>query len=245
MKSSKELTKTLDLLKARYPAEPEFHQAVAEVLTTIWPFVQSCPKYQAAGIVERLIEPERAILFRVSWMDRHGAVQVNRGYRVQMNSAIGPYKGGLRFHPTVTLGTLKFLAFEQVLKNALTTLPLGGAKGGSDFDPKGKSDEEVMRFCQAFMSELYRHLGDDVDVPGGDIGVGAREIGYLFGQYRRLTAEFSGSFTGKGLYWGGSRIREEATGYGLIYFVEEMLRTRGNSINKKVIAISGSGNVAQ
>src|SRR5574339_195517 len=178
-------------------------------------------------------------------MDRHEAVQVNRGYRVQMNSAIGPYKGGLRFHPTVTLGTLKFLAFEQVLKNALTTLPLGGAKGGADFDPKGKTEEEVMRFCQAFMSELYRHLGDDVDVPGGDIGVGAREIGFLFGQYRRLTSEFSGSFTGKGLYWGGSRIREEATGYGLIYFIEEMLRTRGCSINQKVIAISGSGNVAQ
>lgn len=245
MKSSKELTKTLDVLKARYPAEPEFHQAVAEVLKSIWPFVRSNPKYQAARIVERLIEPERAILFRVSWTDRHGAVQVNRGYRVQMNSAIGPYKGGLRFHPTVTLGTLKFLAFEQVLKNALTTLPLGGAKGGSDFDPKGKSDEDVMRFCQAFMSELYRHLGDDVDVPGGDIGVGAREVGHLFGQYKRLTGQFGGSFTGKGLYWGGSRIREEATGYGLIYFVEEMLRTRGNSINKKVIAISGSGNVAQ
>lgn len=241
----KGLSTTLALLKARHPAEPEFHQAVAEVLTSIWPFVQSRPKYQAAGIVERLIEPERAILFRVSWMDRHGAVQVNRGYRVQMNSAIGPYKGGLRFHPTVTLGTLKFLAFEQVLKNALTTLPLGGAKGGADFDPKGKTDEEVMRFCQAFMSELYRHLGDDVDVPGGDIGVGGREIGYLFGQYKRLTAEFSGSITGKGLYWGGSRIREEATGYGLIYFAEEMLRTRGHSINKKIIAISGSGNVAQ
>ncbi len=245
MKTTKGLTQTLDLLKVRHPAEGEFHQAVAEVLKSIWPFVQSNPKYQAVEIVERLIEPERTHLFRVSWMDRHGAVQVNRGYRVQMNSAIGPYKGGLRFHSTVTLGTLKFLAFEQVLKNALTTLPLGGAKGGADFDPKGKSDEEVMRFCQAFMSELYRHLGDDVDVPGGDIGVGAREIGYLFGQYKRLTTEFNGSLTGKGLYWGGSRIREEATGYGLIYFVEEMLRTRGNSINKKVIAISGSGNVAQ
>ncbi len=245
MKNSKELNKTLELLKKRYPAEAEFHQAVSEVLRSIWPFVQSNPKYQSAAIIERLIEPERAIMFRVAWQDRFGAVRVNRGYRVQMNSAIGPYKGGIRFHPTVTLGTLKFLAFEQVLKNALTTLPLGGAKGGADFDPKGKTDDEIMRFCQAFMSELYRHLGDDVDVPAGDIGVGGREIGYLFGQYRRLTMEFSGSITGKGLYWGGSRIREEATGYGLIYFVEEMLRTRGQSINKKVIAISGSGNVAQ
>jgi len=245
MKKPRDLAKTLDLLQARYPAEPEFHQAVAQVLTSIWPFVQGNTKYQAARIVERLMEPERAILFRVAWVDRHGAVQVNRGYRVQMNSAIGPYKGGLRFHPTVSLGTLKFLAYEQVLKNALTTLPLGGAKGGADFDPKGKSDEEVMRFCQAFMSALHRELGDDVDVPGGDIGVGAREIGYLFGQYRRLTRQFSGSFTGKGLYWGGSRIREEATGYGLIYFVEEMLRTRRKSINSMVVAISGSGNVAQ
>lgn len=245
MKKPRDLAKTLDLLQARYPAEPEFHQAVAQVLTSIWPFVQGNTKYQAARIVERLMEPERAILFRVAWVDRHGAVQVNRGYRVQMNSAIGPYKGGLRFHPTVSLGTLKFLAYEQVLKNALTTLPLGGAKGGADFDPKGKSDEEVMRFCQAFMSALHRELGDDVDVPGGDIGVGAREIGYLFGQYRRLTRQFSGSFTGKRLYWGGSRIREEATGYGLIYFVEEMLRTRRKSINSMVVAISGSGNVAQ
>jgi len=235
----------LEGLRKRYPSETEFHQAVAAVLTSIWPFVERHPKYREAGIIERLLEPERAILFRVAWKDRHGAVQVNRGYRVQMNSAIGPYKGGLRFHPTVTLGTLKFLAFEQVLKNALTTLPLGGAKGGADFDPKGKTDDEVMAFCQAFMNELYRHLGHDIDVPGGDIGVGTREIGYLFGQYKRLTMQFGGSFTGKGLYWGGSRIREEATGYGLIYFVEEMLRTRGHSISGKIVAISGSGNVAQ
>jgi glutamate dehydrogenase (NADP+) len=235
----------LDALKARYPVELEFHQAVAEVLMSIRPLLKKNPKYQKAEIIERIIEPERSILFRVAWVDRHGAVQVNRGYRVQMNSAIGPYKGGLRFHPSVTLGTLKFLAFEQVLKNALTTLPLGGAKGGADFNPKGKTDAEVMRFCQAFMSEMYRHLGENIDVPGGDIGVGAREIGYLFGQYKRLANEFNGSFTSKGLYWGGSRIREEATGYGLIYFVEEMLRSRGNSINGKVIAVSGSGNVAQ
>jgi glutamate dehydrogenase (NADP+) len=235
----------LDALKARYPVELEFHQAVAEVLMSIRPLLKKNPKYQKAEIIERIIEPERSILFRVAWVDRHGAVQVNRGYRAQMNRAIGPYKGGLRFHPSVTLGTLKFLAFEQVLKNALTTLPLGGAKGGADFNPKGKTDAEVMRFCQAFMSEMYRHLGENIDVPGGDIGVGAREIGYLFGQYKRLANEFNGSFTGKGLYWGGSRIREEATGYGLIYFVEEMLRSRGNSINGKVIAVSGSGNVAQ
>ncbi len=184
-------------------------------------------------------------MFRVTWTDRHGEVQVNRGYRVQMNSAIGPYKGGLRFHPSVTLGTLKFLAFEQVFKNALTTLPMGGGKGGSDFDPKGKTDEEVMRFCQAFMSELYRHIGPDTDVPAGDIGVGGREIGFLFGQYKKLRNEFTGVLTGKGINWSGSRIREEATGYGLVYFVEEMLRTRGNSISGKVVAISGSGNVAQ
>ena len=192
-----------------------------------------------------MTEPERTILFRVTWVDRHGEVQVNRGYRVQMSSVIGPYKGGLRFHPSVTLGTLKFLAFEQVFKNALTTLPMGGAKGGADFDPKGKTDEEVMRFCQAFMSELSRHIGPDTDVPAGDIGVGSREIGFLFGQYRKLQNEFSGVLTGKGINWSGSRIREEATSYGLIYFVEEMLRTRGNSLAGKVVAISGSGNVAQ
>ena len=192
-----------------------------------------------------MAEPERVIMFRVTWTDCHGEVQVNRGYRVQMNSAIGPYKGGLRFHPSVTLGTLKFLAFEQVFKNALTTLPMGGGKGGSDFDPKGKSDEEVMRFCQAFMSELYRHIGPDTDVPAGDIGVGGREIGFLFGQYKKLRNEFTGVLTGKGINWSGSRIREEATGYGLVYFVEEMLRTKGNSMSGKVVTISGSGNVAQ
>lgn len=239
-----DLSTFLAALKQRYPAEPEFHQATTEVFRSIWPFVQKNPKYRKAKILERLVEPERAILFRVAWVDRHGEVQVNRGYRVQMNSAIGPYKGGLRFHPTVTLGTLKFLAFEQTFKNALTTLPLGGGKGGSDFDPKGKTDDEVMRFCQAFMNELYRHLGDSLDIPAGDIGVGGREVGYMFGQYRKLANNFSGTFTGKGLYWGGSRIREEATGYGLIYFVEDMLRTRGFSLNGRIVAISGSGNVA-
>jgi glutamate dehydrogenase/leucine dehydrogenase len=223
----------------------EFHQAVTEVAKSVWPFIEKNPKYRKARILERLTEPERAIIFRVTWMDRHGDVQVNRGYRVQMSSAIGPYKGGLRFHPSVRLGTLKFLAFEQVLKNALTTLPMGGGKGGSDFDPKGKTDEEVMHFCQAFMSELFRHIGPDTDVPAGDIGVGGREIGYLFGYYKKLHNEFTGVLTGKGINWSGSRVREEATGYGLIYFVEEMLHTRGNSISGKVVAISGSGNVAQ
>jgi glutamate dehydrogenase/leucine dehydrogenase len=239
------LTDFLWVIKTRYPAETEFHQAVAEVAKSVWSFIDANPKYQKAKILERMIEPERVILFRVTWTDRHGEVQVNRGFRVQMNSAIGPYKGGLRFHPSVTLGTLKFLAFEQVFKNALTTLPMGGGKGGSDFDPKGKTDEEVMRFCQAFMSELYRHIGPDTDVPAGDIGVGGREIGFLFGQYKKLRNEFSGSFTGKGINWSGSRIREEATGYGLIYFVEEMLRAKGNSISGKVVVVSGSGNVAQ
>ncbi|MGV3774450.1 MAG: NADP-specific glutamate dehydrogenase [Verrucomicrobiales bacterium] len=239
-----DLASFLKGIKERYPAEPEFHQAATEVFRSIWPFVQTNPKYRKAKILERLIEPERAILFRVAWIDRAGEVQVNRGYRVQMNSAIGPYKGGLRFHPSVSLGTLKFLAFEQVFKNALTTLPLGGGKGGSDFDPKGKTDEEVMRFCQAFMSELYRHIGAELDIPAGDIGVGGREIGYMFGQYKKLANHFNGTFTGKGLYWGGSRIREEATGYGLIYFVEDMLRTRGYALNGKTVAISGSGNVA-
>jgi glutamate dehydrogenase (NADP+) len=242
---NRQLSDYLGALKRRYPSETEFHQAVTEVAKSVWPFVEKNPKYQKAKILERMAEPERVILFRVTWTDRHGEVQVNRGYRVQMNSAIGPYKGGLRFHPSVTLGTLKFLAFEQVLKNALTTLPMGGGKGGSDFDPKGKSDEEVMRFCQAFMNELYRHIGPDTDVPAGDIGVGGREIGFLFGQYKKLRNEFTGVLTGKGINWSGSRIREEATGYGLVYFVEEMLRTRGNSISGKVVAISGSGNVAQ
>ena len=240
-----ELSDFLDSLKRRYPAETEFHQAVTEVAKSVWPFVEKNPKFKKARILERMTEPERAILFRVTWTDRHGEVQLNRGYRVQMNSAIGPYKGGLRFHPSVTLGTLKFLAFEQVFKNALTTLPMGGGKGGSDFDPKGKTDEEVMRFCQAFMAELSRHIGADTDVPAGDIGVGGREIGFLFGQYKKLRNEFAGVLTGKGINWSGSRIREEATGYGLIYFVEEMLRARGNSISGKIVAISGSGNVAQ
>jgi glutamate dehydrogenase (NADP+) len=242
---SQELTQFLAKLKARYPSETEFHQAVTEVTKSVWPFLEKNPKFQKAKILERIVEPERVIIFRVNWMDRNGEVQVNRGYRVQMNSAIGPYKGGLRFHPSVTLGTLKFLAFEQVLKNSLTTLPMGGGKGGSDFDPKGKTDEEVMRFCQAFMSELYRHIGPDTDVPAGDIGVGGREIGYLFGYHKKLRNEFTGVLTGKGINWSGSRIREEATGYGLVYFVEEMLHTRGNSMSSKVVTISGSGNVAQ
>jgi glutamate dehydrogenase/leucine dehydrogenase len=242
---SNELSSFLFSLKKRYPSETEFHQAVTEVAKSVWPFVEKNPKYQKAKILERMAEPERVIMFRVTWTDCHGEVQVNRGYRVQMNSAIGPYKGGLRFHPSVTLGTLKFLAFEQVFKNALTTLPMGGGKGGSDFDPKGKSDEEVMRFCQAFMSELYRHIGPDTDVPAGDIGVGGREIGFLFGQYKKLRNEFTGVLTGKGINWSGSRTREEATGYGLVYFVEEMLRTKANSISNKVVTISGSGNVAQ
>jgi glutamate dehydrogenase/leucine dehydrogenase len=242
---SNELSSFLSALKKRYPSETEFHQAVTEVAKSVWPFVEKNPKYQKAKILERMAEPERVIMFRVTWTDCHGEVQVNRGYRVQMNSAIGPYKGGLRFHPSVTLGTLKFLAFEQVFKNALTTLPMGGGKGASDFDPKGKSDEEVMRFCQAFMSELYRHIGPDTDVPAGDIGVGGREIGFLFGQYKKLRNEFTGVLTGKGINWSGSRTREEATGYGLVYFVEEMLRTKANSISNKVVTISGSGNVAQ
>jgi glutamate dehydrogenase (NADP+) len=242
---SQELSDFLAALKARYPAETEFHQAVTEVSKSVWPFIEKNPKFRKARILERLTEPERTIMFRVTWMDRHGEVQVNRGYRVQMNSAIGPYKGGLRFHPSVRLGTLKFLAFEQVFKNALTTLPMGGGKGGSDFDPKGKSDEEVMHFCQAFMSELFRHIGPDTDVPAGDIGVGGREIGFLYGYYKKLHNEFTGVLTGKGINWSGSRIREEATGYGLVYFAEEMLHTRSNSMSGKVVTISGSGNVAQ
>lgn len=232
-------------LESRYPAEKEFHQAVHEVSRSVWPFIEKNPRYQKAKILERMTEPERAIMFRVTWMDRHGEVQVNRGYRIQMNSAIGPYKGGLRFHPSVTLGMLKFLAFEQTFKNALTTLPMGGGKGGSDFDPKGKTDEEVMRFCQAFMNELFRHIGPETDVPAGDIGVGGREIGFLYGQYKKLRNEFTGVFTGKGINWSGSRIREEATGYGLVYFVEEMFRTRGIPFTGRTVAISGSGNVAQ
>ncbi|TBU82642.1 NADP-specific glutamate dehydrogenase [Pseudomonas daroniae] len=235
----------LDRLKQRDPDQPEFHQAVEEVLRSLWPFLEANPVYLEAGIVERIVEPERAVLFRVPWVDDAGRVQVNRGFRVQMNSAIGPYKGGLRFHPSVNLSVLKFLAFEQTLKNSLTSLPMGGGKGGSDFDPKGKSDAEVMRFCQSFMSELYRHIGADLDVPAGDIGVGAREIGFLFGQYKRLSNEFSSVLTGKGLSYGGSLIRPEATGYGCVYFAEEMLKTRGRSFDGQRVAISGSGNVAQ
>ena len=240
-----ELTGFLEQLRHRYPAETEFHQAVTEVAKSVWPFIEKNPQFRKAKILERMTEPERIIIFRVTWVNRHGEVQVNRGYRIQMNSAIGPFKGGLRFHPSVTLGTLKFLAFEQVFKNALTTLPMGGGKGGSDFDPKGKTDEEVMAFCQAFMSELYRHIGPDTDVPAGDIGVGGREIGYLFGQYKKLRNEFTGVLTGKGLNWSGSRIRSEATGYGLLYFTEEMLHKHGTSITDKTVVISGSGNVAQ
>ncbi|MCW2294278.1 glutamate dehydrogenase (NADP+) [Pseudomonas sp. BIGb0408] len=235
----------LDRLKQRDPDQPEFHQAVEEVLRSLWPFLEANPHYLQAGIVERIVEPERAVLFRVPWVDDAGQVQVNRGFRVQMNSAIGPYKGGLRFHPSVNLSVLKFLAFEQTLKNSLTSLPMGGGKGGADFDPKGKSDAEVMRFCQSFMSELYRHIGADLDVPAGDIGVGAREIGFMFGQYKRLANEFSSVLTGKGLSYGGSLIRPEATGYGCVYFAEEMLKTRGRSFDGQRVAISGSGNVAQ
>ena len=235
----------LDRTRARDPGELEFHQAVEEVLETLWPFLQKNPKYQDHALMERLLEPERIIQFRVSWVDDKGKVHVNRGFRVQMNSAIGPYKGGLRFHPSVNLGILKFLAFEQTLKNALTTLPMGGGKGGSDFDPKGKSDNEVMRFCQAFMSELYRHIGPNLDVPAGDIGVGGREVGFMYGMYRKLSNEVTGTFTGKGISFGGSLIRPEATGYGLIYFVEEMLKTRNQTFEGLRIAVSGSGNVAQ
>ncbi|MCP2019257.1 UNVERIFIED_ORG: glutamate dehydrogenase (NADP+) [Pseudomonas reinekei] len=232
-------------LKKRDPDQPEFHQAVEEVLRTLWPFLEANPHYLTSGILERICEPERAVVFRVSWVDDQGKVQVNRGFRIQMNSAIGPYKGGLRFHPSVNMGVLKFLAFEQTFKNSLTSLPMGGGKGGSDFDPKGKSDAEVMRFCQAFMSELYRHIGADVDVPAGDIGVGAREIGFLFGQYKRLSNHFTSVLTGKGPSYGGSLIRPEATGFGCVYFAEEMLKRRGLAVEGKRVAISGSGNVAQ
>ncbi len=227
------------------PGEAEFHQAVKEVAESLMPFLEENPIYQEFKILERIAEPERVVMFRIPWMDDKGEIQINRGYRIEMNSAIGPYKGGLRFHPTVNLGILKFLAFEQVFKNSLTTLPMGGGKGGSDFDPKGKSDNEVMRFCQSFMTELCRHIGPDTDVPAGDIGVGGREIGFMFGQYRRIRNEFTGVLTGKGLSWGGSLIRPEATGYGCVYFVEEMLNTKGDSIKGKICTISGSGNVAQ
>ena len=235
----------MDKVMSKTPGEKEFHQAVKEVVETVMPFVDKNPRYQKAKILERIVEPERVIMFRVTWLDDRGDIQVNRGYRIQMNSSIGPYKGGLRFHPSVNLSILKFLAFEQIFKNALTTLPMGGSKGGSDFDPKGKSDEEVMKFCQAFMSELFRHIGPNTDVPAGDIGVGGREIGYMFGQYKKLTNEFTGVLTGKGIKWGGSLIRPEATGYGNVYFVEEMLKTRGLSIEGKTVTLSGSGNVSQ
>ena len=235
----------LNDLAVRNAGEPEFLQAVSEVLTSLEPVVDRYPKYQEMKVLERLVEPERVIMFRVSWTDDSGEIQVNRGYRVQMNSAIGPYKGGLRFHPSVYLGLLKFLAFEQVIKNSLTTLPMGGAKGGADFDPKGKSDGEVRRFCQAFMTELYRHIGQFTDVPAGDIGVGGREIGFLFGQYKRIANQFTGVLTGKGLNWGGSEIRPEATGYGAVYFAQEMLGTRSETFEGKKCLVSGSGNVAQ
>jgi glutamate dehydrogenase (NADP+) len=239
------MTEILKVIKARDPNEKEFHQAVEEVVDSVKPVLDRNPQYRENGILDRLVEPERVVMFQVPWVDDEGQVQVNRGYRVQMSSAIGPYKGGLRFHPSVNLSILKFLAFEQVFKNALTTLAMGGGKGGSDFDPKGKSDNEVMRFCQGFMMELFRHIGPNTDVPAGDIGVGAREIGYLFGMYRKLANEFTGVLTGKSLGWGGSLIRPEATGYGCVYFAAEMLAARNQTLEGKVCLVSGSGNVAQ
>jgi glutamate dehydrogenase (NADP+) len=239
------IKEVLQTVEKRNPGEPEFLQAVREVLETLEPVVKRHKKYQDARILERIVEPERQIIFRVPWQDDQGKVQVNRGFRIEFNSAIGPYKGGLRFHPSVNISILKFLGFEQVFKNSLTTLPMGGGKGGSDFDPKGKSDNEVMRFCQSFMTELQRHIGADTDVPAGDIGVGGREIGFMFGQYKRLRNEFTGVLTGKSLNWGGSLIRPEATGYGAVYFAQEMLKTRGEDFAGKVCAVSGSGNVAQ
>ena len=235
----------MDRIVAKNPAEPEFHQAVKEVVESLVPCIEKHPEYVEHKILERMTEPDRIFIFRVPWLDDAGRIQVNRGFRVEFSNAIGPYKGGLRFHPTVNLGILKFLGFEQILKNSLTTLPMGGGKGGSDFDPKGKSDWEVMRFCQSFMNELYRHIGANIDVPAGDIGVGGREIGYLFGQYKKLTHSFEGVLTGKGLNWGGSLIRPEATGYGCVYFAEEMLKTKGRSFEGLTVAVSGSGNVAQ
>jgi glutamate dehydrogenase (NADP+) len=239
------IEQVMNSVKAKNSAEPEFHQAVQEVFESLRLVLQKHSEYRDARILERMVEPERVIMFRVPWFDDQGKVQVNRGFRIEMNSAIGPYKGGLRFHPSVNLGILKFLAFEQVLKNSLTTLPMGGGKGGSDFDPKGKSDNEVMRFCQSFMTELFRHIGPDTDVPAGDIGVGGREIGFLFGQYKRLKNEFTGVLTGKGLNWGGSLIRPEATGYGCVYFASEMLKSRKDSLEGKLCLVSGSGNVSQ
>lgn len=235
----------MDRVKAKNGHEPEFLQAVHEVAEAVIPLIEETPKYKNAMILDRIVEPERTIIFRVPWLDDNGNVQVNRGYRVEFNSAIGPYKGGLRFHPSVNLSILKFLGFEQIFKNSLTTLPMGGGKGGSDFDPKGKSDNEVMKFCQSFMTELARHIGADTDVPAGDIGVGGREIGYMFGQYKRIRNEFTGVLTGKARNWGGSLIRPEATGYGTVYFAKEMLAVKGDSFNGKIVAVSGSGNVAQ
>lgn len=237
--------KFMAMIKAKNPAQPEFHQAVHEVAESLIPFIEENPKYKHSKVLERIAEPERVIIFRVPWINDKGEVEINRGFRIEMNSAIGPYKGGLRFHPTVNLGILKFLAFEQVFKNSLTTLPMGGGKGGSDFDPKGKSDNEVMRFCQSFMTELNRHIGPNTDVPAGDIGVGGREIGFLFGQYKRIKNEFTGVLTGKGLEWGGSLIRPEATGYGAVYFAQEMLSNVGDTLEGKTCVVSGSGNVAQ
>ncbi len=240
-----EIDAFMDKVKAKNGHEAEFLQAVHEVAEAVIPFIAENPKYKKHNILERIVEPERVLMFRVPWLDDNGNIQVNRGYRVQFNSAIGPYKGGLRFHPSVNLSILKFLGFEQIFKNSLTTLPMGGGKGGSDFDPKGKSDNEVMKFCQSFMTELAQHVGADTDVPAGDIGVGGREIGYMFGQYKRLRNEFTGVLTGKGRNWGGSLIRPEATGYGTVYFAQEMLKTRGDSFQGKTVVISGSGNVAQ
>jgi glutamate dehydrogenase (NADP+) len=239
------VNQVLEIVQRRDPNQPEFRQAVQEVLESLAPVVERNPQYKTMRVLERVVEPERMIMFRVPWQDDKGVFQVNRGYRVQFNSAIGPYKGGLRFHPSVNLSILKFLGFEQVFKNSLTTLPMGGGKGGSDFDPKGKSDSEVMRFCQSFMTELFRHIGDDTDVPAGDIGVGGREIGFMYGQYKRLRNEFTGVLTGKGLKWGGSLIRPEATGYGCVYFAQNMLATKGGAIKGKTCLVSGSGNVAQ
>src|SRR5689334_22846086 len=239
------VTALMSDVRAKNPAEPEFHQAVQEVAESLVLVLDRHPEYRHARILERIIEPERVLMFRVPWQDDQGEIHVNRGFRIEMNSAIGPYKGGLRFHPSVNLGILKFLAFEQVFKNSLTTLPMGGGKGGSDFDPKGKSDNEVMRFCQSFMTELQRHIGPDTDVPAGDIGVGGREIGFLFGQYKRLRNEFTGVLTGKGLNWGGSLIRPEATGYGCVYFAAEMLKTKKETLEGKLCLVSGSGNVSQ
>jgi glutamate dehydrogenase (NADP+) len=245
MTKEESMTDILQLIKNRDPGEREFHQAVYEVVESVKPVLDRSPEYRKAAVMERITEPERVLLFRVPWQDDQGQVHVNRGFRIEMNSAIGPYKGGLRFHPSVNLSILKFLAFEQVFKNALTTLAMGGGKGGSDFDPKGKSDAEVMRFCQSFMTELARHIGPNTDIPAGDIGVGAREIGFLFGQYKRLRNEFTGVLTGKSLGWGGSLIRPEATGYGSVYFASEMLTTQNDSLEGKVCLVSGSGNVAQ